>query len=559
MIEITESVLKAIREKAKSPDRKKHAQRLLVDLLGVDNSPRSDPKLLAGNEARLLNMVRAEVQDILGKSARVEFLPIDTRITQSPHYTPPHYTKTADRPEGLSVEETYRNRGNLLVTIPGKGGEGLRLAINSHVDTVAPFVPPRVEGDLVYGRGSADAKGQVVAMLTQMRILKEVMDEHKLQLNRDLQYQIVIEEEPGGNGSLSLAVQDPFQFDVLLVMEITALDVHPGNRGALWYMVAMEPGEGISPLEMAASVVLALEEEGRKIKSESDHPLFPTRPVQTCQGILGPFGKHPSAVNDHIVLNIRTGMGKADLVKHIESSIAAYCRDYDDKTKKTDPRTNKVIVERHYDLSEATGGFRLTLHGKAGHMGAILDCDDAITKMAYVVRDLVAHRRAAKSEIRLSLDGHSGQRLVLEGGQGFVPTHEITEIMDRMRGAAERGAKAHCEKEGAEFRPEFVKTTYDKLHNAAFAREVDTPAMQTAIDACRKVGLWKDKPIVGWNVSCDARVFATTYPQREVLTFGVGSLSEAHAANEFVSMSEIMSAAEMATVYALELCGWTRR
>ena len=558
MTEITGEILEALRRKAQSPELKRHAADLLTKLAGVDNTPRSDPAVLAGNEARVLNMVREEIRDILGEAPEPQFVPIDMGIVNSPHFTQPHYTKTPERPEGLSVEDTYGGRGDLLLTLRGRGGEGLKLAINSHVDTVAPHSMPRVEGDLVYGRGTADAKGQVVAMLIQMRILKEVMDELGLSLNNDLCYMFVIEEEPGGNGSLSLAVQDPFPFDVLLVMEITELKVHPGNRGALWYKVAMNPAEGIPPVEMAARVVLALEEEGRQIKAESDHPLFPTRPVQTCQGILGPFGEHPSAVNDHIVLNIETDLDKDGLTRLIDGSIAAYCSDYDDKTEVTDPRTNEVLVERHYDLEGSAETFTLTIHGKAGHMGAILECDDAITKMAYIVRDLVARRLSGDGAMTIALDGHTGQELVLEGGQGFVPTHEIAEVMDRMRAAAERGASAYCEQAGVVFKPDFVETTYDKLHNAAFAREVDTPAMETAIDACKKVGLWADEPLVGWTVSCDARIFATTFPDREVLTFGVGSLSEAHAANEFVSLTEIMNAAEMSAVYALELCGWQK-
>ncbi|MEW6360106.1 MAG: M20/M25/M40 family metallo-hydrolase [Planctomycetota bacterium] len=556
MIQITQKMLAAIQKKAQSAELRKHAENLLVKLVGVDTTPRSDPRVTAGNEARVFNMIREEIKTILGEKADMQFLPIDPKITRSPHYTPPHYTKTPERPDGLTVEETYRNRGNLLVAIPGRGGDGLKLAMNSHVDTVAPHFPPRVEGDLVYGRGTADAKGQVVAMLMQMKILKEVMEEFGISLNKDIYYQIVIEEEPGGNGSLSLAVQDPFPFDVLLVFEITEMKVHPGNRGALWYMVTMNPAKGINPVEMAASVVLAMEEEGRRIKAESDHPLFPTRPVQTCQGILGPFGRHPSAVNDHIVLHIETDTSEGDLKVIIDRAIGSYCKDYDDKTKVVDPRTKQVLVERHYDLEG--GDFQLTIHGKAGHMGAILECDDAITKMAYIVRDLIAYRKSAGRSLGISLDGHAGRELILEGGQGFVPTHEISEVMDRMRSAVERGARAYCERIGAEFKPGYVKTTYDKLHNAAFARQVDTPAMQTAVDACKKVGLWKDEPIIGWNVSCDARIFAATFPDREVLTFGVGSLSEAHAANEFVSLGEIMKAAEMATVYALELCGWKR-
>ena len=45
-----------------------------------------------------------------------------------------------------------------------------------------------------------------------------------------------------------------------------------------------------------ALAILALLDEGEAIRQESDHPLFPHRPVQTCTGILGPFGVHPSAI-----------------------------------------------------------------------------------------------------------------------------------------------------------------------------------------------------------------------------------------------------------------------
>ena len=34
----------------------------------------------------------------------------------------------------------------------------------SHLDTVPPYIPPTKEGDIVKGRGSCDAKGQIFAM-----------------------------------------------------------------------------------------------------------------------------------------------------------------------------------------------------------------------------------------------------------------------------------------------------------------------------------------------------------------------------------------------------------
>jgi len=44
-------------------------------------------------------------------------------------------------------------------------GECATVLLSSHMDTVAPFVPFRRSGDVLYGRGACDAKGQIVAMI----------------------------------------------------------------------------------------------------------------------------------------------------------------------------------------------------------------------------------------------------------------------------------------------------------------------------------------------------------------------------------------------------------
>ncbi len=51
-------------------------------------------------------------------------------------------------------------RDNLLVGDPQP-----RVLLCTHLDTVPPFIPARREGDVIHGRGSADAKGVAVAML----------------------------------------------------------------------------------------------------------------------------------------------------------------------------------------------------------------------------------------------------------------------------------------------------------------------------------------------------------------------------------------------------------
>ena len=39
-----------------------------------------------------------------------------------------------------------------------------RVVFCTHMDTVPPYIPPKAEGDVVYGRGACDAKGQIAAM-----------------------------------------------------------------------------------------------------------------------------------------------------------------------------------------------------------------------------------------------------------------------------------------------------------------------------------------------------------------------------------------------------------
>lgn len=48
-----------------------------------------------------------------------------------------------------------------------------KVLFSTHLDTVPPYVAPRVEGDRVWGRGTCDAKGQILAQLEAIRSLRE--------------------------------------------------------------------------------------------------------------------------------------------------------------------------------------------------------------------------------------------------------------------------------------------------------------------------------------------------------------------------------------------------
>jgi acetylornithine deacetylase len=60
----------------------------------------------------------------------------------------------------VHVQEVSKGRGNVWASRAGGG-----VTLSTHLDTVPPFVAPRLDGDQLYGRGSCDAKGIAAAMM----------------------------------------------------------------------------------------------------------------------------------------------------------------------------------------------------------------------------------------------------------------------------------------------------------------------------------------------------------------------------------------------------------
>ena len=57
-------------------------------------------------------------------------------------------------------QQVTRGRDNIWAS-RGRG----EVTLSTHLDTVPPFIPPRQDGDRLYGRGSCDAKGLAAAMI----------------------------------------------------------------------------------------------------------------------------------------------------------------------------------------------------------------------------------------------------------------------------------------------------------------------------------------------------------------------------------------------------------
>ena len=171
----------------------------------------------------------------------------------------------------------FSSRSNCVVTLPG--AHGRPLVCNAHIDTVAVgdgwTRKPSGEwdGDRFYGLGACDTKASTVAALLAAACLQHLGDDPA----SPIELHSVIDEEPGGNGTLALlrarGADAPLP-RLAVVMEPSRLDLLTGHRGMLWYGLGClgvqahgSTNNGVNAIEKAAEVVLAL----RSLNEELDH------------------------------------------------------------------------------------------------------------------------------------------------------------------------------------------------------------------------------------------------------------------------------------------------
>lgn len=80
------------------------------------------------------------------------------------------YIKDNFAPDGAELE--IHDIDNGFVNLYYKWGNP-RIILCSHFDTVPPYIPPRLEGDTIFGRGSCDAKGQIAVLAEVCKKLHE--------------------------------------------------------------------------------------------------------------------------------------------------------------------------------------------------------------------------------------------------------------------------------------------------------------------------------------------------------------------------------------------------
>jgi len=339
----------------------------------------------------------------------------------------------------------YAGRGNVVVSFGG-GGEGRSLILNTHSDVVAvgagwpeAFRPTRsADGRFLAARGACDAKGCIATIWLLAAMLRRL----GLEPTGHVAAHLVVEEEIGGNGTLSL-VADGCEADGVIVLEPTKLHVHHAHRGAVWFDLhltgrAAHMGrrfEGVNAVEKMMKIVAAL--------------------------------------NDY------------------EQRLLARSRGY------------RGFERYEYPVQMNIG----RIAGGAGHSIVADECH-------------------------------------LAGGVGFLPDRSMREVMDEVdeliRGIDDEWIRDH------------YALTFTGLRNDSYEIDPAHPLPAGLAAAARSTGVASD--IFGWNVSCDARLYARRLGIPTVI-FGPGDIADAHSRGEKIEIQRILDAAVCLVVFILDWCG----
>ena len=209
----------------------------------------------------------------------------------------------------------YAGRPNVTARRPGAGG-GRSLTFNGHIDVVPARPEHRwsydpwgaeIAGGRMYGRGAADMKAGIVAMLGAVRALRDV------ELRGDILIETVIEEECTGNGAAACRARCP-RTDAALIPEPFGHAALEAQVGVLWARVtvtgkaahAERADQAVNAVLEALPVIERIKSLEAEVNAEprsrwfADHP----HPFNYNVGVLR-AGDWASSVPEECVIEIR--------------------------------------------------------------------------------------------------------------------------------------------------------------------------------------------------------------------------------------------------------------
>lgn len=239
--------------------------------------------------------------------------------------------------------QRYEGRPNVAAHFQGSGS-GPTLTLSGHIDVVdvtesewerEPWELTR-EDNRVFGRGSADMKGGLVAYMLAVKALCDL----DIELSGDLILQSTIEEEDGGAGGVLSALNRGYVPDAAIIPEpYNVPNIGIASAGVMYFRITV-PGksahaawghEGVNAIGKAAEIYRAMDDLDQERKARIDYePAYRTNPDlegRVTNINLGTItaGDWPSTVPAEAVIEGRVGWppgeSRTDVREQIEHAV----------------------------------------------------------------------------------------------------------------------------------------------------------------------------------------------------------------------------------------------
>ena len=229
------------------------------------------------------------------------------------------------------LRDAAPGRPSVVARIPGESDE--TIWFDAHLDTVSgegmafdPFTP-RIEGDKLYGRGAADDKGSLAAMMAALIAVAEarVTPPYTILLTA------TADEEYRMRGLLTL-LQCGLQAGAAIVGEPSDLEIITAHKGVARFKVittgkaahSSRPDAGVNAIYHMGRVLEALEAYARRGVGRETHPILgkATLSVGVIRG-----GEHVNVVPDRCEIEVDRRLLPGDEGRRAVAEVRSYLND----------------------------------------------------------------------------------------------------------------------------------------------------------------------------------------------------------------------------------------
>jgi acetylornithine deacetylase len=236
---------------------------------------------------------------------------------------------------GFEAEHDLGERGNVYAWLRAPApGSAAPLVVSTHLDVVPtgqrsawvedPFSGVRRDGR-IWGRGTADMKGNLCAALFALRALRD----SGLAPRVDVQLQAVCAEESGGLGTLKALATQPTP-QAAIVLEPTEGAVSPACAGCIHFTTtvvgraahAAVPWKGVSALDKMVHTYRSLQGLAEARQQARSHPLFAEYPDAAPLSVgVATVGEWRSTVPDRAQMIARLGVMPDETIDEVRAQI----------------------------------------------------------------------------------------------------------------------------------------------------------------------------------------------------------------------------------------------